>query len=125
MANYSNDHISSKRTPSEWKVSDTLQEAVDKYIQEDPGRYRAAQTFGDFLVSHEQFSNLDTFKIKSEDLAGEELLYGEVTKMMTYYGIKPKELEQEELRLLQKKLGDTWKEQLMMKFYFTKDDFSE
>ena len=111
------------RTPSKWKVDGALQEAVDKYIQEDPARYRAAQQFGDFLTSHPQFSNLDTFKIDQRDIAGEELMYLEVCKIMRYHGVKPKELEPEELILVKNKLGDSWRNELMETYNFEADDF--
>ena len=67
-----------KRTTSAWRVDEKLQEAVDKYIAEDPARYKAAQEFGDFLVNHPQFSQLDNFKVDQKDMVGDEILYQEI-----------------------------------------------
>lgn len=113
------------RTPSVWEVSPALQEAVDKYIAQDPVRYRAAQSFGEFLVDHPQFSKLEDFKVEQRDIVGDELMYQEICKVMRYYGIKPIELEQFELTLLKDKLGDEWKEHLMKEYGFEKDDFPD
>lgn len=121
----SQDNIpTAKRTPSTWEISPFVQDAVNKFITNDPVGYRAAQNFGDFLVNHPQFSNLDTFKVEQRDVAGEELLYQEICKMMQYHGIKPKELELSELTILRNKLGADWKDEVMKTYGFELDDFS-
>jgi len=116
--------LSSKRTPSEWKTSEALEEAVSKYITENPQKYRAAQQFGDFLTSH-TLAQVDTFKIDQRDIAGQEIRYQELCKVMRYYGVKPKDMEEDEVILLQNKLGSTWKDVLIKEYEFIPDDFNE
>lgn len=113
----------SNRTPSNWTVGPAVQEAVDKYIAENPARHRLAQQFGDFIVDHPQFSNLDTFKIIQQDISGDEIRYKEIIKMMTYHGVKPIDLEQEELIILQNKLGKEWKNILITEHNLNIEDF--
>ena len=116
-------NIPTKRTPSKWQIDHVLQEAVDKYIKEDPARYRLAQRYGEFIVDHQQFSNMDNFKVEQRDITGDEIRYNEIYKMMRYYGVKPKELESYELEILKNKLGLAWVEILIKEFNFNKDDF--
>lgn len=116
----------SNRTPSSWQVSEKVQEAVDKYISDDPVRYRLAQKFGDFLTDHPVFNQVDEFKpSKARDIAGEELQYIELCKLMRYYGLKPIEMRDDELALIKEKLGMTWKDQLINDYGFNLEDFSK
>jgi hypothetical protein len=125
LPNPSDNITMSKRTPSPWIVSDTIQEAVNKYIAENPVKYQAAQNFGDYITSHPLFSQVDTFKVEARDVAGEELLYLEICKTMKYYGIKPKELSEHELDILKQKLGVSWKELLIKDYDLELADFPE
>lgn len=112
------------RTTSSWEVSSEVQEAVNKYISENPEKYKRAQEFGEFLMTHPTFSNLDDFKVLEEDVSGIELKFREIEKLFRFYGTKPKELLESETAVLKKKLGENWKEILISEYGFIDEDFA-
>lgn len=101
----------SKRTPSGWDFSTTLEEAVTKYINENPDKHQLAQHFGDYLMNT-KFSNVDTFKVEPNDVEGQKLLYQEIIKRIEFYGIDADELYEWEIDILEKEIGPTWKTKL-------------
>ena len=113
----------SQRTTSSWQVSPEVQEAVDKYIMENPDKHRRAQEFGEFLMTHPVFSRLDNFKVAEEDIAGNELRFREIEKLFKFYGTKPSELMESEIDLLKLRFGESWKESLISDYGFTDSDF--
>lgn len=112
----------STRTTSPWIVAPDLQKAVDKYIEEDPNRHKIALRFGEFLVNHTLSSSLENFNVDAKDLAGEEIKFRELEKLMSYYGIKPSEMSIDERAILAQKIGPTWREQLKEKYGFSDID---
>jgi hypothetical protein len=111
------------RTTSAWIVSPDIQKAVDKYIEEDPNRHKIASRFGQFLVDHPLSSSLDEFKVNGRDLAGEEIKFKQLEKLMSYYGVRPAEMNEGERAILVQKLGPNWSETLKQTYGFTDDDF--
>ena len=99
----------SKRTPSAWVVSDSLQDSVNKYIAQDAGKYRRAQDFGDFLLDHPQFSQVDTFRVDQTDLNGNELLVQETLKAIVHQGLVEEDLADYEVECLRLKFGENWR----------------
>lgn len=112
------------RTTCSWQVAPDVQDAVNKYIAENPEKHRRAQEFGEFLMTHPVFSRLDDFKVSGEDIAGNELKFIEIQKLLRFYGTRPNELMEPEINLLKEKLGLNWKETLMSDYGFNDDDFS-
>jgi hypothetical protein len=115
---------SNVRTTSSWEVSPEVQEAVNKYITENPEKYKRAQEFGEFLMSHPVFNRLDEFKVQSDDVFGNELKFLEIGKLFKFYGVRPNELLESEIEVLKVKLGSNWKESLISEYGFTNDDFT-
>lgn len=112
----------SNRTPSPWIVSPDLQRSVDEYAKEDPNRHKIALRFGQFLVDHPLSTSLDEFKINGRDLAGKEIKFQQLEKLMSYYGVKPSEMSTEERAILVQKLGPNWREYLKTIYGFNDDD---
>jgi hypothetical protein len=110
------------RTPSSWQISPDLQRAVDEYAKEDPNRHKIALRFGQFLVDHPLSTSLDEFKINGRDLAGEEIKFQQLEKLMSYYGVKPSEMSTEERDILAQKLGQDWREHLKITYGVSDDD---
>lgn len=102
----------SKRTPSEWKVGDALEQFVEKYKNENPDKYRRSQEFGEFLLST-RFANVDTFKVDTEDKEGEEIMYKDLVNKIKLYGLTKDDLETYEIDLLKKKFGNAWEDKLV------------
>ncbi len=90
------------RTPSNNEISETLKTAVDKYISDNPEKYKLAQEYGEFLMSH-PLANTDSFEVKLSDIAGDELLLEETLKKIKYYGFDEEDLSEYELNLLKTK----------------------
>ena len=91
----------SARTPSEWKVDPSLQEAVDKYIKENPLKHKMGLEYNNFLLSG-RFANSDTFKLEQADVEGEKILYDKILQDMEQYGLTEDDLEVYEKKILQK-----------------------
>jgi hypothetical protein len=111
------------RTPSAWLVAPEVQEAVHKYIADDPNRFRLAQRFGDFLTDHPVFSRYDEFRPVASDVAGDELQFQEITKLIRYHGLRPIDMDARELSILQGKLGSEWRSKLAVEYALEEDDF--
>ena len=111
------------RTPSAWFVAPELREAVNKYVTDDPNRFRLAQRFGDFLTDHPIFSRYDEFRPDASDVAGDELQFQELIKLIKYHGLRPIDMDARELTLLQGKLGPEWKAKLILEYAFEEGDF--
>jgi hypothetical protein len=122
--NPSENQIVSTRTTSSWEVSPDVQEAVNKYISENPDKYKRAQEFGEFLMTHPVFSRLDDFKVQPDDISGNELKFLEIEKLFKFYGVRPNELMEAEIGALKFKLGENWKESLISEYGFTDADFT-
>ena len=124
MSTKSSDNpTSGTRTPSAWIVSPDIQKAVDKYIEEDPNRHKIASRFGQFLVDHPLSNAVDEFKVNGQDLAGEEIKFRQLEKLMSYYGVRPAEMNEEERAILSQKLGPNWIEELKRTYGFRNEDF--
>lgn len=103
------DILQTPRTTSEYNVSTVFQETVDKWIEENPVKYRQAQIFGEFIVSHPQFSNLTTMNVIQRDIIGDELLYKDTINRLKYYGIELfDDLTEYEIDVLKIKLGPSY-----------------
>lgn len=122
--NSSENQTVSTRTTSSWEVSPDVQEAVNKYISENPDKYKRAQEFGEFLMTHPVFSRLDDFKVQPDDVSGNELKFLEIEKLFKFYGVRPNELMETEIAALKFKLGENWKESLISEYGFTDEDFT-
>lgn len=96
------------RTPSAWVIPIELQNTVDKLAEQDPARHRLAQEFGNFLLDHHQFSQLDDFRVNQQDTTGDELLYREIIKGITYQGFTVEDLSPHEISILKVQLGEKW-----------------
>ena len=101
----------SKRTPSLDDENNDITNAVKKYIEENPDKYRKAQSFGHFLMSR-KFANVDTFKVSEEDDEGNDILYEKLIHDINYYDIKIEELQPYELMIIEKKLGTKWENKI-------------
>lgn len=102
---------SNKRTTSPWVVDPKIQEMVDQMKSQDPGKYKRAQEFGDFLMGT-RYANIDDFIVSQDDLEGDELIFHEIVKNMRYHGMDTILLLPHEEEVLQKKLGAQWKEKI-------------
>lgn len=97
-----------QRTPSTWAGSNELQDAIDQYITENPEKYKEAQAYGEFILSS-RFANVDTMKVDTTDIEGNEIMADKTIKSMAYYGLVIEDLDSYEIAALEYKFGSDWK----------------
>lgn len=97
-----------KRTASTWHVDPKIQELVDKFMQENPDKYSRAQDYGEFLMNT-RFADVNTMRVNTEDNEGDEILYLQIINNVKNYGFTSNDLQEYEINVLIKKLGNDWK----------------
>lgn len=84
-----------------------MKKCVDKYILENPEKYKEAQKYGEFIMNS-RFCNTNKFEIEKEDLEGNEILFREIVNKKLYYNLSINDLLPYEIEIIKKKFGTDW-----------------
>lgn len=91
------------RTPSEWVISEYMENTIQQLIKNNPEAYKKAQEYGEFLLNS-RLADLDN-PIEKRDIEGEKILFDRLLRDIKQYGITYNELLEYEKKILHMKMS--------------------